>query len=205
MKGKIYLIGGGEIAKGETKTIDESIKKATPKGSLFVFFATAADDSEDYAKTIISVFEDHFNVIVASREKGRYFMEDAIKNASVIYLGGGMTQLLLDLFEKWELVHLLREANEHGTLIVGMSAGAQALCEYYIHEEDNSFELRKGWGIVSLGCLVHANENSFLKSQELCLKSMPKKLKFIGIGEKVSWCIDNSKEYVVGEGSIWEN
>jgi peptidase E len=203
MAGNIYLIGGGEIDSGETKIIDDNIKQSVKKGSSFVFFPTAAKDADRYICTIESIFGDHFKVIAVTQEKGRAFAEDAIKRASVIYLGGGTTQLLLDLFNRWKLVPLLHESNERGTVIMGMSAGAQALCEHYIHEEDNLFELRDGWGIVPACCLVHATEDSFHKSQQLCSEFTHKRSKLIGIGEGASWCIDDIKEYAIGEGSIF--
>jgi dipeptidase E len=206
MKGKIYLIGGGEIAKGETKIIDESIKQSASKGSFFVFFPSAAGDSAGYINTIESVYGEYFEVIAATKEKGRIFVQEAIKKASVIYLGGGTTKLLLDFFKEWELTLLLREAYERGIIIAGMSAGAQALCAYYIHEEDGLFELRKGWGFAPMCCLVHANEPSFLNSKKLYSDFAEKDdIKMIGIGEKSAWCIDNSEEYSIGDGTIWGN
>ena len=200
MAGKIYLIGGGEIANGETKIIDDNIKQLIKKGSSLVFFPTAAKDADGYIRTIESIFGDHFEVTAVTQEKGRAFAEDAIKSASVIYLGGGTTQLLMDLFNRWELVPLLHESNERGTVIMGMSAGAQVLCKYYIHEENNLFELREGWGIVTACCLVHATEDSFHKSQKLCLE---KRIRLIGIGEGASWCINGIKEYAIGGGAMY--
>ena len=204
MKGKIYLIGGGEIAKGETKIIDESIKQSASRGSLFVFFPSAAGDSAGYIKIIEAVYGEYFQVVAATKEKGRSFVQDVIKKATVIYLGGGTTKLLLDFFEEWELALLLREAYEGGAIIAGMSAGAQALCAYYIHDEDELFELRKGWGFVPMCCLVHANETSFVKAKKLYSDSRGEEgVKIIGIGEKAAWCIDRSGEHSVGNGMIW--
>src|SRR3989339_658435 len=117
MEKNIFIIGGGEIAKGETQEIDESIMKSAIKGSSFVFFGTAAGDAEGYGEIINKVFGDYFNVTVATEAKGQEFSENAIKNASVIYLGGGTTKFLIDHFEKWNLVPLLREAIERGVIV----------------------------------------------------------------------------------------
>jgi len=159
----IILIGGGEIGKGETKEIDLEIKKLAPRGSSFVFFGTAANDAEGYIKTIESVYGDYFDVVAATTEKGRHFSENAINNASIIYLGGGLTELLMKHFEEWNLVPILADAIDKGAVAVGMSAGAQALSQNYIHEEQNLMEVRKGWGLSDshLCILVHSTKENF--------------------------------------------
>jgi dipeptidase E len=157
MRGDIYLIGGGEISKGETEAIDVLIKSSARPGSSLVFFPTAAGDSQGYIDAIVAVFGDIFAVVSATKDKGREFAEKSLETASVIYLGGGETQLLLDLFEGWNLIPILRGALDRGATIVGMSAGAQALCSAYIeYGTDKSMGVRRGWGIVPFSCLVHA-------------------------------------------------
>lgn len=207
MSKNIFLIGGGEIAKGETKEIDETIKKSATKGSSFVFFGTAAGDAGGYGDIIIKTFGDHFNVTVATEAKGREFSEDAIKNASVIYLGGGTTKLLMDHFEKWNLVSLLIEAIDRGAIVAGMSAGAQALSAWYVHEDGESQEIRKGWDIVgkSLGVLVHATKDSFERSQKLISASKYSISKLYGITEGAALLLDknSSDSEEIGKGEIW--
>lgn len=202
----IFLIGGGEIAKGETKRIDAEIMHLKPRGSNFVFFGTAAGDSDGYAQAIESVFGEHFRVVVASEGKGKEFSKSAIENASVIYLGGGTTKVLMDHFENWELISLLKKAIEGGAIVAGMSAGAQALAMWYVHEEDGLQEVRCGWGLTggSIGVLVHATEESFLRAKKLCKEKDISAL--YGVGEKSALMCDSEKKDVekIGEGAIWE-
>ena len=110
MSGTIYLLGGGEIKNGDTQLIDQDILSLAPKGSNFVFFGSAAQDSTAYADTIRSVYGDKYNVVVPTKAKGKDFAVDAIRSAAVIYLGGGNTELLLRLFDRWSLVDHLRAA-----------------------------------------------------------------------------------------------
>ena len=195
----IFFIGGGEIGK---------IKTLAPKGSSFVFFATAADDAEGYIETIKSVYGDHFNVVAATTEKGRSFSESVIKNASVIYLGGGLTDLLMKHFEEWNLVPALNDAIDRGVVVVGMSAGAQALSHCYIHEEIDLMEVRRGWGFSDMDAciLVHSTEENFKKAETVYSEN---KLScgLYGIGESAAIFIrDNNQPPVeLGPGYIFRN
>lgn len=204
----IVFIGGGEIGKGETEEIDSRIKTLALKGSSFVFFATAASDAKGYIETIKSVYGDHFNVVAATTEKGQLFSEDAIKNASVIYLGGGLTELLLEHFEEWNLVPLLTDAISKGVVVVGMSAGAQALSHCYIHEEADSMEVREGWGLTGMNAcvLVHATEESFKKARAVYDEN---KLTcgLYGISESAAlFSQDNNQQpFELGSGNVFKN
>jgi len=205
MKGIIYLIGGGELRGGDTQLIDEDIMSQAPKGSTFVFFGFAAQDSTDYANTIRSVYGEKYTIVVPTVEKGREFAIDAIKSAAVIYLGGGNTEQLLRVFAQWDLVDHLRTAIDRGAHVAGMSAGAQALSTWYVHEEENDiFELRKGWGIVPGGVMVHANPASFDKAKLLWSDNdMRDKYPFVAIEESAAWRVGTLKTFKVGSGNIW--
>ena len=203
----IFLIGGGEIAKGETKEIDETIKKSANEGSSFVFFGTAAGDAEGYGDIINKTFGDYFDVIFATEAKEREFSENAIRNASVIYLGGGTTKLLMDHFEKWNLVPLLVEAINRGVVVAGMSAGAQALATWYVHEDGESQEIRNGWDLVgsSVGVLAHATEDSFNRAKNIFSNSRYANSRLYGISEGVALSFGaNSSDFSkIGTGKIW--
>lgn len=204
MSGLIYLIGGGELRDGDTQLIDEDIMSQAPKGSTFVFFGFAAQDSTDYADTVTSVFGDKHTVVVPTVAKGREFAIDAIKSATVIYLGGGDTEQLMQVFAQWGLVEYLHAAIDRGTHVAGMSAGAQALSKWYVHEDDDTFELRKGWGFVPLGVLVHANPTSYDKAKLLWSDhGMSTTYPLVAIGEGAAWRVNGVKATKVGLGDIW--
>jgi len=204
MSGTLYLMGGGELRDGDTQLIDEDILSQAPKGSTFVFFGFAAQDSTDYADTIRSVYENRYTVVVPTEAKGRDFAVDAIKSAAIIYLGGGNTEQLLRVFAQWGLVEYLNTAINRGVHIVGMSAGAQALSTWYVHEDNDIFELRKGWGIAPVGVLVHANPASFDKAKVLWSDhDMTGRYPFIAIGEGAAWHMGTLDASKVGLGNIW--
>jgi cyanophycinase-like exopeptidase len=204
MSGTLYLMGGGELRDGDTQLIDEDILSQAPKGSTFVFFGFAAQDSTDYADTIRSVYGNRYTVVVPTEAKGRDFAVDAIKSAAIIYLGGGNTGQLLRVFAQWGLGEYLITAIDRGVHIVGMSAGAQALSTWYVHEDNDIFELRKGWGIVPVGILVHANPASFSKAKLLWSEhGMTGTYPFVAIGESAAWRVGTLEAQKVGLGNIW--
>lgn len=204
MTGSIYLIGGGEIRDGETKLIDEDIKSLAPVGSTLVFIGFAAQDNVGYSDTIKSVFGDKFKVLVPTKEKGRDYALEAIKSASVIYIGGGDTDLLMRMFSDWNLVENLLAALERGAHVAGMSAGAQALSTWYLHEEGDGLEIKKGWGIASVCTLVHANRDSVGKAESLWMNfQRDEECSLVAIGEGAAWRISPTGEQKIGSGDIW--
>lgn len=204
MKGEIYLIGGGEIVKGETSNIDNALISSCPKGSRFVFFPTAAGDSEGYVHAIESVFGEHFEVISVTQNKGEEYARNAIESATVVYLGGGKTELLLQLFDVWQLVPILRNALQKGTHVAGMSAGAQALSAFYINNENNPISIERGWGLANVACLVHANEESATTAFEVCKKNvMSNTFPFVAIGEGAAWRINSEEMSKIGDSLVW--
>ncbi|HSX08222.1 MAG TPA: Type 1 glutamine amidotransferase-like domain-containing protein [Candidatus Saccharimonadales bacterium] len=204
MSGTIYLIGGGEIRDGDTQAIDEDILSLAPKGSTFVFFGFAAPDSTDYADTVTSVYGGKYDVVVPTEAKGRDFAINAIKSAAVIYLGGGNTEQLLRVFAQWGLVEYLHAAIDRGVHIAGMSAGAQALSTWYVQEDSDIFELRKGWGMVPVGVLVHANPAAFDKAKLLWSDNgMAGTYPFVAVGEGAAWRMDTLGATEIGLGNIW--
>ena len=204
MSGTIYLIGGGQLSNGDTRLIDEDILALAPEGSTFVFFGFAARDSSEYINAIVSVYGGKYNVVVPTVAKGRDFAIDAIKSAAVIYLGGGTTELLLQVFTRWGLAPYLRSAIEQGTHVAGMSAGAQALSTWYIHEENDIFELRRGWGFVPYGILVHANPSSFNKAKQLWSdQGMPDRYPLLALKERTAWRASGLNAMKIGSDKIW--
>lgn len=204
MKGILYLIGGGELRDGDTQLIDEDILSLKPEGSTFVFFGFAAQDSADYADAITSVYGDKYTVVMPTVAKGREFAINAIKSADIIYLGGGDTEQLMRVFAQWDLVKYLRVAIDQGTHVAGMSAGAQALSAQYVHEDNDIFELRKGWGFAPYSIIVHANPTSYDRAKLLRSDhDMSGAYPFVAIEEGTAWRVGTSKAQEVGLGNIW--
>ena len=205
MPGHILLIGGGEISKGETKIIDDKLKSLFPPASKLLFFPTAAGDSEGYIQTIEQVFGDTFEVVSVTEAQGREYAVKQFQTAQAVYLGGGRTELLLTLFEKWELTASLKELLNRGGVVAGISAGAQALSAAYTDfDEKGSMETKTGWNFSKVYCLVHAKEEQIARVFDVYQKSGRQvDISFIGIGERAAWYVHDGGAEKIGEGPVW--
>lgn len=205
MPGHILLIGGGEISKGETRMVDDKLKSFFPVVSKLLFFPTAAGDSEGYIQMIEQVFGDTFEVVSVTEAQGREYAVKQLQTAQAVYLGGGRTELLLDLFEKWELTANLKELLDRGGVVAGISAGAQALSTAYTDfDEKGSMETKTGWSFSEAYCLVHAKEEQIIKAFDVYQKSGKQiDIPFVAISERAAWYIHDGGAEKIGEGSVW--
>lgn len=205
MSGHLLLIGGGEISKGETKIIDDKLKSLVPPASKLLFFPTAAGDSEGYIQTIAQVFGDTLEVVSVTEAQGREYAVKQLQTAQAVYLGGGRTELLLDLFEKWELTTSLKELLNRGGVVAGISAGAQALSAAYTDFDATALmQTKHGWNFSEVYCIVHAEDGQIGKAFDTYKKSgMRSEISFVGIGERAAWHIYDGGTEKIGEGAVW--
>ncbi|MBW6441205.1 peptidase E [Patescibacteria group bacterium] len=205
MKNNFFLIGGGEITKGETKLVDKAIKKCASQKDRtnFIFFATASKDSADYIKSMRKTFGNKFNFRAVVKNEGKKAAELAIVESSIIYFGGGKTDYLLSMFDRWRLLPVLKRAIRKGTVVVGISAGVQALSAWYVDIEKNKAVWKQGWGIINLGCLVHAQEKNVKIAYQEFKKLKLSETPFLAIGEKGSWIELSESEITYSYGDLW--
>ncbi|MCB9798563.1 Type 1 glutamine amidotransferase-like domain-containing protein [Candidatus Nomurabacteria bacterium] len=205
MKGKLYLIGGGEIRLGDTQLIDAEIMQLAELGATMTFFATAASDSKSYIQAIREVYGQRYTILTPTLKSGKKYAHSAIKQASVIYLGGGDADKLMDLFAKWQLEKTLRYAYENGTHVIGMSAGAQALSRFYFSSISMPNELQTGWAWLPMTTLVHAQHETVARAKT-SLENTEENSKWplIAIGEKTALRINGKKHDKIGSGPLWK-
>jgi dipeptidase E len=131
---KIVAIGGGEIGRPgfsvETTQIDKEIVRLTGKSKPnLLFIPTASSDSEGYAKVV----EKHFGtnlgckvdtLFLLKQKLSRNEIENKILNTDMIYVGGGNTLKMMNVWRKYGVDKLLVKAGEKGVVLSGVSAGA---------------------------------------------------------------------------------
>lgn len=141
MSGYFYVIGGANYEKKESYCIDLDILKETKKKNPKVLLIAAAinDDSKK-----INTFIDYYNSLGAvvntlytyGVKLDESLIEEAITNTDIIYLAGGLTYRLVELFNKCSLKDKLLRAYHNGKIIAGVSAGAIVLFEYGFGDKD---------------------------------------------------------------------
>lgn len=125
----IIAIGGGEVKDRETLAIDKfivaSAKKSQPN---FLFIPTASSDSNGYISTVCSLYEElgcqTEALYLCEREVDYVQIKEQIEKADIIYVGGGNTEYMMQLWRKYGVDKLLLEAYQDGKILSGLSAGS---------------------------------------------------------------------------------
>lgn len=170
----LIAIGGGEIKNKTTLKIDEYIANlaklhAGEKRANALFFGTASHDSMPYfnsfRKTYTSVFDIKAEVgLLVYGEMDMQKIKDKIDAADCIYVGGGDTVFMLDLWKKKGVDKLLINAYDQGKIICGLSAGAicwfsDMYTDYEIMRgQSASYSLHKGLGLINGLITPHFDE-----------------------------------------------
>lgn len=132
--GWTVLIGGGEFSFGETAEIDEFLVSKMPEGNRRIAFLPTASGSPDYAKHLGEYFRkmdselDLVNVpVYRARDVRRGKNLEAIRGAGMVYVGGGVTNLLAETLRDTPVVEAMREALDRGAVVAGIGAGAACM------------------------------------------------------------------------------
>jgi dipeptidase E len=138
---KIIAIGGGDIRKKATASIDaEIIRLSGKKKPNLLFIPTASSDDEGYWNHIKSYFSGYWGckVEVLFLIKEAPLLE-AIKQkiftADIIYVGGGNTLKMMRRWRHLGVDKLLIQAYNQGTVMCGVSAGS--ICWFTFGHSDS--------------------------------------------------------------------
>jgi dipeptidase E len=144
--GIIVAIGGGEISENETLLIDREIVKLTglsdPKA---LFIPTASGDPAGYIETFEKVYGGlgcrTDALLLIDGEPDDLKIKHKILSADLIYVGGGDTARMLDIWRARKVDEYLTEAYRKGTVLSGLSAGS--ICWFKFGHSD-SYTYRTG-------------------------------------------------------------
>lgn len=130
---RLVLIGGGEFSFNETRAIDEAVIAMMPAGRTSVAFLPTASGSAEYGKHFGAYLREldpglePLNVpMYRGRDVRRGRSLDAIRNAGLVYLGGGVTNQLLMTIRDSPAEEALRDAAASGAVIVAIGAAASS-------------------------------------------------------------------------------
>ena len=131
---KIVAIGGGAIGRNgyeyELKSIDEQIVALAGKRKPKLVFIGLALVAGEYVDEYYAKIDENFSALGCECE---YLKEsllpdyDRIKamidGADIIYVGGGNTLRLMNLFKRYGIVDMLTAARDRDCVLCGVSAG----------------------------------------------------------------------------------
>lgn len=186
MTKRIICIGGGEIRSKETLEIDRYIaslakEHSGEKRAYGLFIGTASHDSMPYfnsfRKTYTSVFDIKADVALSVYgEMDIEKIKDKFAKADFIYVGGGDTVYMLQKWQEFGLLPLIKEAYERGVILCGLSAGA--ICWFDLMYTDSAlagngedYSIQKGLNWLEGIMTPHYNER--ISDFDLVMKSMP--------------------------------
>lgn len=173
MKDRIIIaIGGGEIKSKATLPIDgyvaSLVKSRTDHRPMGLFIGTASHDSMPYfnsfRKTYTSVYDIKADcALICYNEMDMQKIADKITKADFIYVGGGDTVFMLDMWQKRGLDKLILDAYNNGTIVCGLSAGA--ICWFknmYTDSEsltgNDKYNFYDGLGVIDGLCCPHYDD-----------------------------------------------
>lgn len=168
---KLMLIGGGNTRAGawETKEIDiEAVKMTGKEKPNFLFVGIASQFADSYYDAMKAIYKELGCECQYLKKKNiinnRDIVENKIRNADIIYIGGGDTIKLMTELEEYNLSELFIEAINSNKVIVGISAGAIMLCnEGYsdslkIIGKSDKYDFIKGLGILPITFSPHHSD-----------------------------------------------
>lgn len=203
----LALLGGGEFSFGETREIDLQLIARMPPGRRTIAFLPTASGSAEYAVHLGKYFHELdpslvvVNVpIYRGRDSRRQKNLNTILEAGMVYLGGGVTNNLLETIRESPTDIAMRDAAANGVVIAAI--GAAASC-FGMHVRD----MRRGGVIDGLGWLVRtAIETTFDPANDEGLRrlmSLPDVELGLGIPAKTALIIrEDGEGEIVGEGQI---
>ena len=127
--GWLALIGGGEFSFGETEDADQLWMERTPPGPIG--FIPAAAGSNDYPRHFAEYMKEAFDreveiiPIYRSRDGRRGRNAERIRDVAAVYIGGGVTDHLLEALKETPAEEALARKIVEGGVVVAIAAAAQ--------------------------------------------------------------------------------
>jgi len=176
------LIGGGENGRTsedgshvfayETVKIDQEIVKLAKKAHPNFLFIGHADvkHQERYFQVMKNIYADMYQcncrILHSDDLKTKAKVEELIDWADIIYVGGGNTRNLMNLWKDTGFDKTFFEAHKKGKVICGISAGAnlwfRTFCSNVLKLENNNpdapYIALAGFGIFDVFFTPHSNQ-----------------------------------------------
>lgn len=138
----IIAIGGGEVSQNQTYEIDKFIVESSRKEKPnFLFIPTASKDAEPYIKTINTLYQTlgcqtdtlYLSNVKVKKEE----VTQKIESADIIYVGGGNTAYMMEVWKEYAVDKALLRAYTSGKVLAGLSAGS--ICWFIAGHSDSEF------------------------------------------------------------------
>ena len=171
---KIIAIGGGGFTHQSDLSLDQFvIDKLKRTNNKIGFLATASKDDEKKISLFYKRFENtefelsHFNL--TSNING---FSEWLMSKDLVYIAGGNTVFMLEIWKKNKLEHIFKDAYEKGTILSGISAGAACWFDWILSDSVGpGFKPLRGINLISGSCTPHSSNIERINQFESDIKN----------------------------------
>ena len=171
---KIITIGGVGVSPESDRSLDLFILSQLKKTKNNIgFLGTASKDDDEKIEKFYKKFENsnselsHFNL--TSNVSG---FSEWLLNKDLVYVGGGNTSFMLEIWRKNNFEQLFKIAYEKGIILSGVSAGAVCWFDWILSDSmGQGFKPLKGINILEGSCTPHSSNIERIKEFELNIKN----------------------------------
>lgn len=119
---------------------------------------TASNDAQVYIDKFYKAFEKEHPTHLTIKDFESSNIQEVVNALDIVYVGGGNTQYMLEIWEKTRFDTVLRNAYQKGVILAGVSAGAMCWFETcYSEKSEEEYEEFKGLGILKGSLCPHYN------------------------------------------------
>ena len=171
---KIIAIGGVGVSPESDKKLDNFILNHSKKMKNNIgFLGTASKDDKEKINRFYKRFENtgselsHFNL--TSNIAG---FHEWLLSKDIVYVGGGNTFYMLEIWRKNSLEQVFKKAYEKGIILSGVSAGAVCWFEWIWSDSmGRGFEPLKGINLIEGSCTPHSDNIERINEFEFNIKN----------------------------------
>lgn len=167
-----YILIGGRSPDLDNKIMEDTILKIKPNAHNILFFPAIKDANKSFNNFQILFSHSKCDMRKIDWEMNIEDLKNMIAWADILYLGGGDTSYL---YKKLTMLDI-SQISKLNKIIVGISAGANALCQfgmgdkyaYYDNSRFYNYQMVKGLGILNLTFCPHYQKEELVEFDDIC-------------------------------------
>ena len=171
---KIIAIGGVGVTPESDESLDHFILNQLKKTKNNIgFLGTASKDDNEKVEKFYKKFDNsnselsHFKL--TSSVNG---FSDWLLSKDLVYVGGGNTSFMLEIWRKNNFEQVFKIAYEKGTILSGVSAGAVCWFDWILSDSmGQGFKPLKGINILEGSCTPHSSNIERINEFEINIKN----------------------------------
>ncbi|MFA9560258.1 Type 1 glutamine amidotransferase-like domain-containing protein [Evansella sp. AB-rgal1] len=161
MERNILAISGGGFSEEDNAYIDEYLLKIARKQEplKIAFIATASSDAQGYIDKFYEAFKTEFPSHITMKDFELPNIQEVVNALDIVYVGGGTTQYMLEIWQRSGFDIVLRNAYQNGVILSGINAGAMCWFETCYSEKNKEiYEEYIGLGMLKGSLCPHYND-----------------------------------------------